>query len=105
MPPGLPTRFFDADVGVVLNFVVLQADGVTPQDLTGATITLKVEDLTGSPLSPVVIDDAANGRCHYVITSGQFPPGVYRAQLRLFYSSTNVIHTDIFQLNASKAIA
>lgn len=101
---GLPTKIFDADVGVIINFVILQADGLTPQDLNDATVSLYIEGLT-NPFTPVVIDEEAAGRCHYVIAAGDLPYGVYRAQLRIFFNSDNDFRSEIFSLNASQSIS
>lgn len=76
------------DYGVPLSITLYEADGVTPKNLAGYTVTLKVWSL-GVPGTLILsgtctVDVAANGTCHYTPVAGNFPTvGVYYAECEL----------------------
>jgi len=78
------------DEGFNLEFTVTEDDD-TAFDLTNYTVTIKVwhKNLIGSLVvdSACVVDVAASGTCHYVVTDGDFDSaGDYMVELELTQS-------------------
>lgn len=76
------------DYGFPQPFEILQEDDLTPRDLTGFTVTLKVwtPNVPGTPLlsGGCVVDTPALGLCHYTVQSGNFATaGTFDAELEL----------------------
>lgn len=97
------TFFFNKDVAVLLKFEINNPDG-TDRDLTGATVTLRTEDTSGTIKSfTCTITDATTGKCQYSTTTDDFAEGTYRAQVRAVFAS-QTYHTEVFTIKVGKAI-
>ena len=58
------------DYGIPFYFVLLEEDGVTPFNLTGATVVLTIASSSVTLTVACTVTDAANGKCQYAFTSG-----------------------------------
>jgi hypothetical protein len=78
-----PQQIVENDYGYLIPFTLLDGNS-SPVNLTGASLTLKVQSaqdptatdlvLTGS----MAIDSATAGTCHYTVANGDFPnPGTF----------------------------
>lgn len=83
-----PQNVIQNDYGQQLSFTLLDGNG-NPVSLAGLTLTFKVQaanDPADSLITlggnPMVIDDAANGVCHYTVANSDFPnTGVFLSQI------------------------
>lgn len=94
--------FFNKDNGVLLKFTMTKEDD-TALNLTGGTVQLLAEGVSGSPFS-CTITDAVNGKVERTVAANDFKTGTYRSQLKATIGGT-IFHSDIFVINVSAALA
>lgn len=71
---------FIDEIGKVLEVTIVKADGTTPRDLTGGTITMDVER---NDTVEMTITDAAGGVAEYAVEDGDYPtPGVFTGSVK-----------------------
>ena len=91
-----PIEVTQGDYGYELGPWTLEDGNGNPQDLTGATVALNVQDSqdpSGALLftGNVTVDTPASGLVHYTVGNGNFPsPGVFLAQVVATYSGQKV---------------
>lgn len=97
-----PIQIVQNNYGYNIPFTLEDGDG-NALSLSGATVTLKVQDsqnATGTLVAlggnPMIIDVAADGTCHYVVANGDFPnPGVFLAEVLVTFPSGPVSYPGI----------
>ena len=95
--------FFEVDIGLVLQFTILNAGQAL--DLT---TTQKQELLVdGIPRSPFLMTPVpgSKGVAQYTVQPGDFPaqlPPKISATVRVTFSPTQILHTRTFQLDVKK---
>ena len=97
-----------SDYGQQLSFTLTQSDGVTPLDLTGATVTINAQLLNDAELkftNTLAVDVAASGTCHYTVNQGDFDTeGRYYIEIRVAYSTSEVVTFSNIILTATPKI-
>lgn len=93
---------FGSDIGKVVSFSVVC--GTTPFDLSGASISMLLNDGRSFPLSIV---SAGSGTARHVISATDFlnRGRFYLGQLQVFASGGKVFNTGKFEIHVNKTVA
>jgi len=78
------------DTAPALDAIIYKADGVTPQDLTGATVAFEMHDDNGTVVinyEPVTVTEAVNGKVSFSDWTGHTgTAGLYYGRFRVTLS-------------------
>lgn len=96
--PGLDV--FVDEVGKKFEITIVKADGVTPRDISGGTITLEVER---NQTVAMTIVNGPLGRADYTVLAGDYPTaGVFSASVKSAGLAGGVTtRTEIFEFAAN----
>lgn len=89
---------FETDIGASLQFTIF--DGGRVSDLTNVTLAQLFVQGLSSPFA-LTIKDAVNGIVEYITKAGDFPAGIYSANIEITYTSPSparVFTTKTFQI-------
>lgn len=91
-----PIQVYQGDYGYELGPWTLEDGSGNAQDLTGATLALKVQDSQDASdallfSGTITVDSPTGGLVHYTVANGNFPtPGVFIGQIVATYSGEQV---------------
>jgi len=97
---GWTVEFFDAEVGVILQWNIVDPTGAI-LDLSGATGTLLVPNNANSPFA-LVIANGPTGAVQHQTVAGQWPAGDYEGQCK-FVLGTQTLYTHPTMIRVMRA--